>query len=474
MVLSLESRFCFFVFICFMTAKDTIAVSLQNPRYFEDSNGNPFIPIGLNLCFPRFVTKRAEGLARMKGWLDRLAENGGNFARLFLGHSFFDVEHAGFGRCDQDRVKRLDEIVEYAASKGIRLKLTLELFRTIDDAAQNEIFPGAVNFSRPFYLERKGGCFRDMTHFFQSEEGHRHFLEKVDRLAARYAGHPGVFGLDLWNEINTVGGKGWDLWTEQMLIEVKRRFPNRIVSQTLGSLCCKGGREAYRQIIPLAANEFSQVHRYLDLGAELDICHGPIDKMLADAVNQMFQLAPRKPAMVSECGAVEPNHSRPWDLYKRDTEGIVLHDALFAPFFAGACGSGQPWHWQEYVEANNLWWHFGRFSRAIEGIDPIKKQFHPYWLETERLRVYMLQGRGQFIAWCRDSLSDWKSELADGKPAEMLVGEIFPLPNTHGTEWKVTCYDPWNDKTYLDLVVKNCAVDLPPFLRSIVIRGTAE
>ena len=44
--------------------------------------------------------------------------------------------------------------------------------------------------------------------------------------------------------------------------------------------------------------------------------------------------------------------------------GIILHDVLFAPFFAGAAGPGHCWHWNVYVDRNNLWHHFARFAAS--------------------------------------------------------------------------------------------------------------
>jgi hypothetical protein len=28
------------------------------------------------------------------------------------------------------------------------------------------------------------------------------------------------------------------------------------------------------------------------------------------------------------------------------------------------------WHWESYVDRNNLWYHFGRFSEVVKGINP--------------------------------------------------------------------------------------------------------
>ena len=84
-----------------------------------------------------------------------------------------------------------------------------------------------------------------------------------------------------------------------------------------------------------------------------------------------------KPVILAESGAVEPRHSGPFKLYAADRDGTLLHDILFAPFFAGAAGPGQIWHWDAYVAKNDLWWHFGRFRDVVKGIDPAEEFYTP-------------------------------------------------------------------------------------------------
>ena len=72
-----------------------VRVSERDPRYFAFSDGSPYCPIGPDLCWPvryalpqgdeHFATsgQRATlGLGDYRRWFLRLAENGGNYARL--------------------------------------------------------------------------------------------------------------------------------------------------------------------------------------------------------------------------------------------------------------------------------------------------------------------------------------------------------------------------------------------------------
>lgn len=447
-----------------------VRVSRCHPRYFETSDGKTFIPIGVNLCFPRHSTDREEGLGRMFRWLDRLSANGGNYARIFMGHSFFDIEGGSFSVFDEEKASRLDAVLEHAWKQGVRLKLTIDLFRTIGEAPQAETFPGAVSFSKPNFHILNGGPFLNMDDYLTSEKGRAHFLRKLDWLSARYEGHPGIFGWDLWNEMNATVSSHWQEWTREMLPELKRRFPHHLAMQTLGSMDADDTIQPYDEIMALSGNEITQVHRYLDLGASWEICHGPVDIMTADAVATILRIAPNKPAVLAEGGATEWRHSAPWRLFPADQDGILLHDVLFAPFFAGAAGCGQVWHWQEYVDPNNLWWHFARFSRAIAGVDPVKQRFAPRHWNAKGLRTYALVGRSQCLVWCRDAQSNWKTELVDHVPTRPVQDAALSLPADMDSNWVCSSYDPWTQRTTEPCIVMDGQVKVPPFTRSIVLR----
>lgn len=445
--------------------------STDSPRYIECDDA-PFIPVGLNLCFPRFFRSPEDGLETMRRFLDRLADNGGNYTRFYLGHDFFDIEPRRMGEFEVGKARLIIELLDHARKRGVYVKLTLEHFRHIVPARQAENFPGAVSFSRPNYHRSNGGAFEDLDEFLQSQAGRQHYLKKVDWLSEQLGDHPAIFAWELWNEMNSLPSPYWPAWTEYMLDELHRRFPGKRIVQSLGSLDRDAKLPFYEHVMPLPGNDIAQVHRYLDLGAPWAICQGPVDVMMADAVATLRRLAPGKPAMLGEGGAVEPRHSRPWDLYPKDRAGALLHDVLFSVFFAGSCGSGQVWHWQEYVDRNDLWWHFKRFVRAIEGVNPLFECFVPCRLDTRRLRVYALLGRETSLIWCRDAENDWRSECVDGVPPAEITGESIELSACRGGLWSggdVCFYDPWAD-AWSTAVADSEVVRLPAFTRSLVIR----
>ena len=447
-----------------------VCVSPRDPRYLELSDGKPYIPIGLNVIHPRTATDTAAGLAQMEQWMKALADNGGNHLRVWLSAGFFDVEHAKSGVYDEEQAKRVDALLALGRNLGIRIKMTIEHFREIDPASPRKTWA-----LKALHHTSQGGIAASTKDWFDSQASREQFKRKLAWLAARYGSDPIVYGWELWNEVNCVHGGDYMAWTELMLGELRRLFPQNLAMQSLGSYDGDWARNAYRRLARMKGNDVAQVHRYLDLGARLEVCHGPVDVLAADAVRELLAMKPGRPVILAESGAVERSHSGPFKLYAKDKAGIILHDVLFAPFFAGAAGCGQCWHWDVYVAANDLWWQFGRFAEAVKGLDPPAEGFEPAMLEHPRLRVYALKGKHTTLLWCRDKENTWMSELRDAHPPDEVRGatlDLSPLGD-QATGKECVAYDPWENRT-TPLALKAGTAVLPPFRRSLVIRLTAR
>ena len=450
-----------------------VRVSPRDPRYFELSDGRPYIPIGLNIVAPPGRDEK-QALAQMDEWMRKLSANGGNFIRIWLSNPFFDIEHAKSGVYDEEKAKRIDAVLATARKYDIRVKMTLEHFRHLGDGRQTWA-------GKPIHSVLQGGPARDIVDFFANPASRDQFKRKLDWYAKRYGDDPTIFAWELWNEFDAVqemwkpeqwqqGGVALD-WTQVMLAALHQRFPKNVAVQSLGSFDNERKTPTYRTFCLIPNNDVAQVHRYLDLGAQLEVCHGPVDVLAADAVTTLIGFHPGKPVLLAESGAVEPSHSGPFKLYDRDKAGILLHDVLFAPFFAGAAGPGHCWHWDGYVAKNDLWWQFGRFAHAVKDIDPPAEQFRPIRIEHPRLRIYALAGRHTLLAWCRDTQNTWQTELADGKEPERLTGQTIRLPAeaVPKASARVRIYDPWAD-AWSEGKIDGGQLSLPAFTRSIIFR----
>src|ERR1044071_2524385 len=445
-----------------ITSADFVRVSPRDSRYFELSDGRPYIPIGLNLIAP----PGNEGLPGLEVWMEQLQANGGNYIRVWLSNPFFDVEHVRCGDYDEAKAKRIEALLAIAARHGIHVKMCLEHFRHLGDGRQ-------AWAAKPLHQVANGGTATDISDFFNGTPSREQFKKKLAWFAPRFGDNPTVFGWELWNEINAVQGGDYLGWTEFMLPELHRLFPRNLAMQSLGSYDGEYARGPYRRLATMPGNDVAQVHRYLDLGAKLEVCHGPMDLLVADAVRELLSQRPDRPVLLAESGAVEPSHSGPFKLYNQDTNGVLLHDVLFAPFFAGAAGPGHVWHWDYYVAKRNLWWHFGRFAEILKDLDPPAEHFQPDLLPHSRLRVYVLKGQRTVLLWCRDQQNTWQRELAEGKAPDPVEGSLLDLGPLNLGKVSARLYDPWENR-WTSVALDGDQLRLPVFRRSLVARLTRD
>lgn len=440
-------------------SRSFVQVAESDHRYFQLSNGDPYIPIGCNIA-------AISDIAHMESYLLKMYENGANYGRVWLNSSLFEIE-TEYGVLNERNLAHIDRLLELALRYDIKIKMCIESFR--------HIAPGKNKWdTKASYRVSNGGPFEDMADYMTTARGKEEFLKRLGILQRRYGDHPAVFGWELWNEMNAVAYSAIEPWNEYMLPEVKRMFPRNLVMQSLGSLDTEYSFPVYEKINRMDANEVAQVHRYIDLGAELPTCKVSVDSMAADAVEFIKAYGLAKPILLAETGAVEPVHTGPHEAYASDTLGIILHDALFAPFFPGAAGPGHMWHWDAYIDRNDLWYHFGRFATAIGDLDPAAENITCRRLDQQGLKVYVLDGKSTALVWCRDTVSDWQTELVDGIIPELLSGIVLDLGKLAVTRKiaSVAVYDPWDD-IWSELPAVSDA-SLPDFTRSTVVKITYE
>lgn len=439
-------------------AESYVEVSAENPDYLCLSNGDTYIPIGCNIAA---IGNRP----LMESYMESLHANGGNFARVWLNSGLFEIEKE-YGVWNGEAVSNIDRLLELALLYDIKVKMCIESFR--------HIRPGRNQWNtKASYHTSNGGPFADIHEYLNTEKGHSEFLRRLGFLHERYGDHPAVFGWELWNEMNAVEHRDIEdiyRWTELMLAEVKGMFPKNLAMQSLGSHDRPWCLPHYDRVMAMPGNEVAQVHRYVDLGAEFDECKAPVDVMASDAVEKVRGMKTGKPVLLAETGAVKPSHTGPHPMYAVDSLGVVIHDALFAAFFAGAAGPGHMWHWDHYIDRQDVWFQMKRFANAVRGFDPVAEKPRPVRLDTPRMRVYALKGNDTSLIWCRDASSGWASEFEQGIAPLPLSGQTLDLtPLTDGRRVKsVDIYDPWKDEWSRAGASEMAA--LPEFTRSLVVK----
>jgi hypothetical protein len=443
-----------------------IRVSKEDPRYFETTDGKTWIPVMINYIVP-YGKKEDETFQMIESYFKNFSENGGNAMRIWISSPFLEIEDEQAGQYNPVKFRRIDRMLQLAQQYGIRIKFTLQHIRSI---GLNESWSNSKVLSA-----EKGGPFNNIREYISTPMGKQYYLNRVKALAERYKNNSQIFCWELWNEMDAVeevNDNEWLSFSSEMLDSVKALFPHHLVTQTLGSLHSKDAEKRYEKFFLLSNNDFVSLHRYLDPGkawGQYDKTTLPIDLIVYDAMKFAENFVKDKPIVVNEIGAVEANHTGPSVLYSVDSVGVLIHDMIFAPFFCGAGGPGSLWHWDVYIQRQNLWYHYQRFQNAIKGIDPAKEHFEPFYFTKEGIRCYLLKGKTKTIIWCRDSLNNWRTEL---------LKNIRPVPRNNfslqinqlrdGDCSSAMAYNPWNDE-WDNLRINNGSINIPQFTRSVIV-----
>jgi hypothetical protein len=450
-----------------------VEISRHDPRYFAFTQGEPYVPIGLNLCLPEyFALSTGEefktgsqhgtlGARQYERWFRELAANGGNFARLWLGHSYFQAETEVAGELDLLRLAALDRVVDLARQYGIRLKLCLEHFRCFGDGS----FP-----SRVLRHPRDGRTPRDMDEWFQSPDWQGLWRRKIEALLARYGDDPVVMAWELWNEINCCYTSSFHIqeeWTRQMLREVKAASPRNLVTNSLGSFD-HDGAQALQDAFKMPEMEFHQVHRYLDQGAPLEICRTDTVALSVDAVQR--SRAADRPVLLAETGAVNDCHSGPFRYYGADHDGLIFHDTAYAAFFAGAAGSGHIWHWDRYVQQKNLWPGFRALADALRGVAVDREGFEPIDLSTDTYWCLGLRGHTVGLLWLRNKADRWDHVLRDGRLPPRIENARIDLTVLGGKARAAELFRAWPGDGAGKAAIDGATLIPPLFRHGLVCR----
>jgi hypothetical protein len=452
-----------------------VKISKHDPRYFSFSNGTSYTAIGLNLVGPpsyalpaggEFAQSQHTGTIgahEYARWFARLAENGGNYARLWLSHPYFSVDGENAGDVNLTAFGKLDKVVSLARKHGIKLKMCLEHFRHVGE-----------NKEPPVFTHKKrdpdtGEYAANMDEWFQNERWQQLWWQKIDAYLARYGDDPIVMAWELWNEIDCCGTSNWQVqrdWTEKTLTRLKALSPRNLVTNSLGSFDWDG-KQPIQDDFKMNAMDFQQVHRYLDQGAGIDICkHDPVAFSI-DSVFRSRRLD--RPVILTETGAVNNCHTGPFRYYRWDDDGLIFHDTSYPAFFAGAAGSGHIWHWDQYVDQKNLWKGLKALAQVIDGVAIDQEYFHAFDLSTDEYWCLILKGRNTTLGWLRNKSDNWDMVLRDGKSPKPVNAKI-DFKKINSSLKSVEIYHPWKNDGNGDVSINDNVASFPEFIHGVVFK----
>lgn len=339
-------------------SKGYVRRSPVTPYYLQYDRGDAYFPIGENLCWPG-----GGGTYDYDQWMRRLADHRANYLRLWLVNEWnaLGLEHLprsegdgnGLGRYDQEAAWRIDYVLEQAERLGLHVLMCIDSF--------NSLATGTYGmWDRYPYNAIHGGPCERPGDFFRNEEAKRLFRQRLRYLVARWGYSPAVFAWEFWNEVDIVSeydSAAVAAWHQEMARYL------RSVDPWVHLITTSHARtEGDPAVDSLPEMDLVQSHHY----GSHDLA-GIIAR-----VSREKAAAYGKPHYFGEFGA-------DWLAYGdlTDADGVHLHNGLWAAMLSGSAGTAMLWWWDNYVDPQQLYYHFAPVAAFAETVDWLHGGYAP-------------------------------------------------------------------------------------------------
>lgn len=381
------------------TPRPFIRVSRSDPHYFEFSDGRPYVANGLNVCW-----YRSGGTFDYDNWFTHLADNGGNYARIWMPDWAFGFEWGKPGEYKLDRAAQMDIVLDLAREKGIYIKLCLENFRTFGP-------------NNPYARANGGPCDRVLD-VFTNDQAKAMWRNRLRYCAARWGWSPNILAWEFWNEINCV--QGYDAatvqgWAKEMAHYLKAVDGGRhLIVNSLGSFVFEPDLWAMPEM------QFAQMHGYWHPKWKSTEFGKDMAQMMADHVAMIRTFG--KPCFFAEFGLVNDSWG-PSPRMADDPDGVNLHNGMWGALLSGAAGPAHLWWWDNYVAPRNLWYHYRGVANFIQGVAFNTEGFEPLQgqPQPEGLRAFALRGTNVSLLWIQNRAHTWWN-VAEKHPIAPVEG----------------------------------------------------
>ncbi|GGJ59089.1 DUF5060 domain-containing protein [Deinococcus roseus] len=366
-------------------AKGLVQINKTNPLYFQYSNGDFYLPTGLNVAWAGGTGQRT--LDEYQRWFSRLSENGGNIARVWMPSWNLGIEwkDTGLGNYQNRQLQAylLDQVFKLAEAKGIQLELAL---------LNHGAFSANINpewDDNPFNV-KNGGMLKSPEEFATNAEARKFFKQRLRYIVARWGYSPNLFAWEWWNEVNwtPIDDTLLGPWIQEMTAYLKTLDPyNHLVSSSYGSAS--------------VGNTWTLPE--LDFVQEHDYSQRDVGRFLPPSFRQLSENTPGKPVMLSELGY----SSAGTDDLPLSRDEIQFHNGLWAAPFSGFASTGMYWWWDNFIDPRNLWTHYKGVSDFFKGenlavMAPSKVKTSDFFGAL----ALGLQNDSRALVWVRNNIYD--------------------------------------------------------------------
>jgi len=312
----------------------------NSTNYLNFDNGSQYIPIGEDMGW-----QDNNPYSDYTNWLGKLSSNGGNYIRVWMADWSFALEwqngsngFLGLKNYKQSNAYYLDWLLDKCAQSGVYMLLCLDYHGQVSTTTNPE-------WANNPYNSAIGGPCANTWDFFTNTTAKADIKNRFRYIVARYGYTTSLMSWELFNEVDWTDNfstyKGnVTAWHNEMAAYLKSKdIYNHLVTTSYGN--------DYNDpnTWDLADIDFTQTHNYVSAPN--------LENILAED-NQTYVSSYNKPTLNGEFGLGTTNSS----LAITDPNGVYIHNCIWGSSFSGAMGSAMSWWWDNYIDPQNLYYHF--------------------------------------------------------------------------------------------------------------------
>ena len=387
--------------------------SKKDHRYFVTDRGESWFAVGANVCWGQTWGRRGKHVFSYDDWFPKYAENGCNYARLWLSLEWNDLAiittDSGYDAIDLQRAWHIDYVLQMAEKLDIRLMFCFDAHGMLRNKNRQH---GFWEMS-PLHPDN-GAPITKPIEFFTNEKTLKAYRDRLRYLVARYGYSTSLFCWEFFNEVDLIDDYDSKLiadWHVKMAKYLRQIDPwDHLISTSYAN---SGGDP---RVDGLKELDFVQTHHYQapDIARDLGI----------DKKNK--KAAKDRPHFHGEFGI---SHSGK-ETGQLDPTGIHLHNGLYSSIGRMDAGTAMTWWWDSYVHPRDMYHIFGAFAKWIDEFDFVEQNPQPIQSQFE-WKPGAIRGKTDFVI--QASGVSWLGAPYN-KPVQVTVdpGGAIVMPITPG------------------------------------------
>lgn len=387
-----------------------------NPHYMTYDDGTPFY--GIAIFWPWGIAE--SGLNTLKGL-------GCNWVGLWnitydTGNTLIESMSSGLGRYDQNKCKRIDDILEWMEKRDMALSLSIW---------PHDLFCKSLSGWAQRWNDNPYNQLCDVVEIYENETAWGYMEKQYRYIIARwgYSRALGpweiineITGTDAWAAGRTAGAEEWTRKSYAFL-RAHDPFDRPVTASQHGGHFWATGYGIF---------DLPNMHLYETDGGTARFASNPVRSSAwayHDAARRMWE-GFAKPAILGEAGG---GSNKNFGGYAPGSAEYtrMFHNALWTSWSSGLAASPMWWSWNTHQSDVRFQEQLKAFSRVAPGIDYARRPFRPAEVSVAGADAFAMGDGEMAFGWVRE---EWGRDLS---------ARSLQINGLSDSVYNVEYYDTW-------------------------------